>query len=827
VKKRIAVRVNGIVQGVGFRPFLHRLAAELGVQGWVRNTAFGVELQCEGEKAALHTFTARLRTDAPPFAVLEEITVSPPMPPAGYIGFEIRPSLPGAHDTLVSPDLGICPDCLRELRAPADRRYRYPFLNCTNCGPRFSIVKTVPYDRANTTMASFRMCPACAAEYADPANRRYHAQPDCCPVCGPHLQFLDAAGRPAAGDAIALAQALLRRGGILAVKGLGGFHLACTTGETAVRRLRAAKHREEKPLAVMCPDVDAAQRLCTVSTAEAAMLQSFRKPIVLLQKRRPTELSWLSANASLGVLLPYTPLHVLLFDPPAGADGRHFVFPALVMTSANLSDCPVVTDNAEAVRTLSGVADGFLVHDRAIEARCDDSLLRVLEFDGGKPYFLRRSRGFVPQPIALAADVSGILALGAEQKASFVLGKGHYAFASQHIGDLKNAETLAHYRQQTARFEKLFGAPVRALACDLHPDYLSTRTAQERAAREHLALVPVQHHHAHFAACLADNRLAGDCIGIVWDGTGLGTDGTIWGGEFLTGDYARAVRAVSMRPILLPGGDAAIREIGRIGFSLAWDAGAPAACALPPRHAALFSAMLQKRLNCPASSGMGRLFDGVYALLTGRAAVSYEGQAAELLEALAEGAAQQQGKDAGGVCAGKENPEAAHTPDSPGGSTENADGPQPCPAPGAFSAADVPEPAAMRCAVPLPAAYTPQFYAEGALLRWDTRPLIRAVLADREAGVPLQTIALRFHESLAAMALAACREIRRRTGLGRVVLSGGVFFNQILLRRIREQLAADGFAVYHHCRVSTGDEGIALGQMAVAAARRAEWTPAE
>lgn len=738
--RRARFAAHGIVQGVGFRPFLHRLARQCGLVGFVRNTGHGVAGEVQGEESGIAAF-ARALTDGaqlPPLAVVTGTQLEWTDALGGETAFSILPSAADGKETLVSPDIGTCPDCLRELHTPGDRRYRYPFINCTNCGPRFTIVKRVPYDRRNTTMGGFAMCPACAAEYGDIEDRRYHAQPDCCSVCGPHLSFADAQGNEVPGDAIRHAQALLRCGGILAVKGLGGFHLACTIDETTVHKLRTRKHREEKPLAILCPDVQAAERICLVSDDEKRFLRSARKPIVLLKKRERGSFMHLSDNGMLGVMLPYTPVHELLV---AGEQG----FDALVMTSANVSELPATIANEEALKGLCSIADGFLLHNRRIESRCDDSLIRV---EGGSEYFVRRSRGYAPQPLPLHFDADGILALGAEQKASFAMGKGSLAFYSPHIGDLKNAETLSHYETQIGRFSDLFGITPGRLVCDLHPDYLSTRWGIGRG----LPLLQVQHHHAHMASCMADNGLDGDCIGIVWDGTGLGEDGTIWGGEFLVGGYARVTRLGSIRPVLLPGGDAAIRSIGRIGASLLWDAG------LDSRDP-LVTAMLGRSVNCPPSSGCGRLFDGVYALLTGRKSVAYEGQGAMLLEALAEGAPGETG------------------------------------------------------------CYPVELYDDSGVTRFDTRPMLRAMMRDLQAGGEARVLAMRFHNTLVEMAVHQCADIRARTGLSRVTLSGGVFFNRILLQRITERLRAGGFAVYIHQRVSTGDEGIALGQLAVAASK--------
>ena len=536
--------IEGIVQGVGFRPFVHRQAQRLGLSGWARNTAAGLELELEGPAAALDGFEQTLRTAPPPLAVVEAVRTEE-RTPAGETGFVIRPSAGGEAATLVSPDLAPCAACLAELQDKAGRRYRYPFLNCTDCGPRFSIIRHLPYDRAATTMAGFPMCPDCAAEYRDIRSRRYHAQPNCCPVCGPKAIYLDAGGIEQEGDPVALAQQTLAAGGIVAVKGTGGIHLACRADSPeAVARLRQRKHRPEKPLALMARGLDAAARWCTMTEEEAALLQSPRRPILLLEKKDPAGESWLSATTRLGVMLPYTPLHILLLDGVFGGPGL------LVMTSANRPGCPVLIDNREALEALQGIADGFLLHNRPIANRCDDSLALVWR---GKPVFFRRSRGYAPQPILLNQEAGGVLAFGAEQKGSFAAGRGRHAFVNQYIGDLKNAETFDHYRAALAGTLDLFGLTPRQLVCDLHPDYASTREAEGWAARLGLPLRRVQHHWAHMAACMADNRLTGPAFGLVWDGTGLGEDGQTWGAECLMGDYKAFRRVGSIRPVLLPG----------------------------------------------------------------------------------------------------------------------------------------------------------------------------------------------------------------------------------------------------------------------------------
>ena len=615
------IHIRGIVQGVGFRPFIHKLVRARGLCGTIRNTSSGVELELEGERETLERLVAELPLRAPKLAVIEETEVVYSDRCRGYTDFTILDSREEAlRDTLISPDICICGDCLRELNDPADRRYRYPFINCTNCGPRFTIIRDVPYDRARTSMRDFPMCPDCEREYHDIENRRYHAQPDCCPRCGPEVFYLDAQGKRVAGDAIELARESLKAGKIVAIKGLGGIHLACRCDDPAIaRELRRRKQRDEKPFAVMCRDADCTTGICLLSAAEREILEGFRRPIVLLKKKRPGLLH-ISENGYMGVMLPYTPLHVLLF----GQD-----LDMLVMTSANLSDTPMLTGNEEAVRKLRGVADGFLLHNRDIQTRCDDSLCWVLD---GAEYFARRSRGYVPFPIRLGRALPPILACGAEQKASFCLSRGADAFPCQHIGDLKNLETLESYTGQIAHFERLFDIRPRALACDLHPDYLSTEYAAARAQDERLPLIRVQHHHAHLAACMADNCVSERVIGLIWDGTGLGTDGTSWGAECLLGDFTGFERFASIRPIPLIGGDLATKETARVAYVLLREAGLAVDGF---ENASLYEGMLRAGLNCPLSTGMGRLFDGVAAILGIKSACSYEGQGAILLEAAA------------------------------------------------------------------------------------------------------------------------------------------------------------------------------------------------
>lgn len=619
---RAFVQIRGIVQGVGFRPFIHKLVGSYALCGFIKNTSSGVELELEGERQAVERFIEDVPLKAPKLAMIESIECRYTDELVGYVDFEIRRSKTEQfRNTLISPDICICEDCLRELRDRNDRRYKYPFINCTNCGPRFTIIKDVPYDRGKTSMADFPMCPECDREYNDIENRRYHAQPDCCPSCGPRVFFLDESGVETEGDAIETARRYVKSGRIIAVKGLGGMHLACAYDEpSVVKELRRRKQRDEKPFAIMCRDADTARRLCEMDEAEERLLCGFRRPIVLLKKRRSGMLH-LSENDRIGVMLPYTPLHYLLF----GDD-----IDALVMTSANLSDTPIIYQNGEALEKLRGIADGFLLNDRDIQTRCDDSLYWVLD---GKEYPARRSRGYVPFPIKVEASRGRALACGAEQKASFCLSKESYIFQSQHIGDLKNVETLDNYEQQIAHFQRLFDVEPEYIACDLHPDYMSTEYARRRAEKEGIPLFQVQHHHAHMASCMADNGLAGDAIGLIWDGTGYGTDGSSWGGECLIGGYSGFERFGSIRAIPLIGGDRAAKEIDRIAFALLKDSGCDTSGI---DNAAVYGAVLSSGLNCPLSSGMGRLFDGVAAILGIKTRCSYEGQGAVLLEAAAE-----------------------------------------------------------------------------------------------------------------------------------------------------------------------------------------------
>lgn len=762
----VHLTVTGIVQGVGFRPFLHRLAEKHSINGWVRNTSEGLEGILKGSDTDIDAFLYDLENTAPPLSSIESVDTAPAddadIPP----GFTIKESRSGSGHTLVSPDIATCPECASELSDPSDRRYRYPFINCTNCGPRYTIIRALPYDRANTVMERFEMCDECDSEYHDIRDRRYHAEPDCCPECGPEVFFIagksdDMPDIRTYDDPFRSAQELLARGGILAVKGVGGMHLACDALKSdAVMRLRRRKGRAEKPLALMCADQDAARRICDITAEEERILTDPARPIVLLAKKDRDSLHELSFSPRLGVMLPYTPLHMLLLDKKYGGPD------ILVMTSGNITGCPVLTDNDEALKALSDVADGFLLHNRPIENRCDDSL--VMEWHGD-PYFFRKSRGYIPKPLKYDREVDGIFAMGAELKASFAMGREKDIFLSPYIGDLKNAETMLHYRNAYDVYRRLFRTTPRIFVCDLHPDYMSSQSAEALAAECGAEILRVQHHFAHMASCMADNSLTEKCFGIIWDGTGLGTDGSIWGGEFLRGDLTGFIRTGSVRPVSLIGGDRAIKEIARTALALVYDSDAGHEDLVPLDNEK--KSMLKKVIDsgiCPLSSGMGRLFDGIASLLLDRREADYDGEAPALLESLS-------------PCEMPESTSALHD-----------------------------------------LSYTVSFYTEekdGHTVRiFDTRPVIREITVDIAEHNDKGHTAMRFMSTLCVMALDQC--IALNSDRLPVVLSGGVFQNRFLLSGITMLLEENGFEVYAHKQVSPGDEGICLGQLAVAQAVR-------
>lgn len=749
----LRVRVRGIVQGVGFRPFVYGLAVRSALTGWVRNTSSGVEIVINGSDDLLQAFVETLSTQPPPLARIDSLTTEK-IPPDQFTDFQILESKADPNDFIpVSPDMTICPDCRRELFDPGDRRYRYPFINCTNCGPRFTIVKDIPYDRPLTTMAEFPMCPACGAEYHDPLNRRFHAQPVACPECGPKIWF-EVGGQNTAENESALQQARewLRDGKIIAVKGLGGYHLACdASNPAAVEELRRRKKRSDKPFALMAFDLDQIEQHCAVSEAERSLLTSSQHPIVLLPWKPASSVAPAAAplQKTLGFMLPYTPLHLLLLEPAEG-------FPtALVMTSGNLSEEPIAYRDGEAHARLDPLADAFLQHNRGIHMRVDDSVARVHH---SRPYLLRRARGYAPDPIQLPLENHPLLAAGAELKNAFCLTRQRYAFLSHFIGDMENYETLISFEEGIRHYERLFRIRPEAVAADLHPDYLATRYAVKRAEEESLPLFQIQHHHAHLAACLADNGWNHDepAIGVSFDGTGLGTDQAIWGSEFLVGGYQGYQRAAHLKYVPLPGGDAAVRKVARMALAHLWAAGLdwepelePVKALCSEERAALIS-QLTHGLNAPPTSSMGRLFDAAAAVIGVRQNATYEGQAAIELEMLAD-------------------------PDETG-------------------------------------LYS--FAFENGII--DPAPMWQALLRDWHAGESQNKMSARFHNGVAQTTLEVCAAIRQNCGSNVVALSGGVWQNMYLLEKSRELLENAGFNVLTHRQVPANDGCIALGQAVVA-----------
>jgi len=786
------IHINGIVQGVGFRPFVFGLADRYGLAGWVRNTSAGVDIEVDGAPDALAQFVAALTAEAPPLAQIDDLTAED-IPANGFVGFEIVASTAVPHAFQpISPDVCVCDDCLSELFDPTDRRYLYPFINCTNCGPRFTIIQDIPYDRPLTTMAPFAMCPDCRREYENPLDRRFHAQPVACPACGPQVWLErgvesaecgveENSALPTPHSALKVAQRLLAEGKILAIKGLGGFHLACDAlNDTAVSTLRARKLRRDKPFALMMPDLETVEQHCYVNDSERSLLLSRERPIVLLRRRPDSPIARACAPGQehLGVMLPYTPLHYLLFHQSEIVNRK---FAILVMTSGNLSEEPIAYRNDEARERLAALADAFLMHNRDIHIRCDDSVVRSVECGVRSaestphsalrtPHLLlplRRSRGYAPFPVKLPWSVPPILAAGAELKNTFCLTNGRYAFLSHHIGDLENYETLQSFEQGVAHFEKLFRVRPEIIAYDMHPNYLATRYALARAQREGLTAVAVQHHHAHIAACLAENGHPGDrpVIGVSFDGTGYGDDGAIWGGEFFIADYAGYKRPYHLAYTPLPGGDLAVKEPWRLALAWlkhlsaewgAWSAEVNSAFRTPHSTLQIVWQQMEKGINAPPTSSMGRLFDAVAALVGVRQTVNYEAQAAIELEALAD---------------------------------------------------------------PAETGVYP-FTLDAAQFVVDPGPMVTAVLDDLRRNTPIPTIAARFHNGVAQMTLDVCRDLRTRYNLSEVALSGGVWQNVTLLTRTVPRLQTDGFTVYLHSKVPPNDGGLALGQTAVAAAYR-------
>jgi hydrogenase maturation protein HypF len=752
---RTRISVQGVVQGVGFRPFVYQLAHKHSLKGWVCNTSGDVKIDAEGEQVALEHFLSDLEALSPPQASIESISVTSE-PAVGYDHFVIRESVSeeGRYQ-LISPDIATCPACLEELFSPSDRRYRYPFTNCTNCGPRFTIIEDIPYDRPKTTMSSFKMCPQCQKEYDNPLDRRFHAQPNACPRCGPALQLVDSSGNsiPTA-DTLSAASNLLKEGKIVAIKGLGGFLLACdASNDEAVQLLRKRKQRPSKPLAIMLASIEEVKKHCQVSSSEEALLTSPQSPIVLLRWKAKSPISPAVAPQLnyLGVMLPYTPLHHVLV--------RETGLP-LVMTSGNLSEEPIAKDNDEAIRRLRDIADYFLIHNRDIYARYDDSVTMV---ERDMTQLIRRARGYAPYPIHLPFKAKPVLACGAELNNTFCLTRDEYAFLSQHIGDMENLETLEHFETTIELYQRLFRIQPEIVAYDMHPEYLATKYALAMVAESpDTTFIPIQHHHAHIVSCLADNGLQEPVIGVALDGTGFGSDGHIWGGEFLLADYRGFNRLGHLQYVPLPGGAAAIKRPYRMAISYifrllgetALNQGLPFLGQVDGIEIDLIKRQIEQGINSPLTSSCGRLFDAVSALIGVRGKIDYEAQAAIELEMVAD---------------------------------ENETGSYP------FS---IIEQNGMN------------------IVRFDE--LFSAIINDLSQGASPARISSRFHRTVAQVVMQMCKRLASRTGINKVALSGGVFQNRLLLRLTVAALEGAGLSVLTHREVPTSDGGISLGQAVIA-----------
>ena len=751
---RSSIKVRGIVQGVGFRPFVYNLAKRYGLHGWVCNSSGGVVIEVEGYGGDLQGFVSEFAKRPPVLARIEKIEVRDNLDLQGYGRFEIRESLREENQLVpVSPDISVCEDCLRELFDPDDRRYRYPFINCTNCGPRFTIIRDTPYDRDSTTMVEFTMCRPCKREYEDPADRRFHAQPNACPACGPQVSLLEGrAGKVECPDIVEEVRDLILGGFIVAIKGIGGYHLACdATNAFAVARLRDRKYREDKPFALMAEGIEAVKSFCHIEKDEETLLLSPARPIVLLKRRGDVHLiaeEVAPGNRYLGVVLPYSPLHYLILRKV----GR-----PLVMTSGNISDEPIAYQDADALLRLAKIADYFLLHKRKINQRVDDSVARVF---AGAPMMIRRSRGYVPLPITLPLSGREVLACGGQLKNTFCLTKGDQAFLGPHIGDLDNMTTLRSFREEVEHFKGLFRLRPEVICHDLHPDYLSTRYALEQEGEK----MGVQHHHAHLASCLGEKGIRERAMGVIFDGSGYGDDGCIWGGEFLVGDLGSFERMAHLEYIAMPGGEQAIKEPYRMAFSYLLESFGDEAFEMVeglnlgwnPGKLRVFKQIIERGINSPLTSSMGRLFDAVAAILGVRERVNYEGQAAIELEMAAS------------------HGEAGEYP---------------------FELSDT---------VPL---------------KIGVRGVIRGIIADLRAGMGKGVIATRFHHTISTVIVEVCRRMREKTNVDTVALSGGVFQNIRLLSSSRERLKENGFRVLTHRLVPPNDGGISLGQACVALER--------
>jgi len=761
-QKKFKIVVKGVVQGVGFRPFIYQLAHSHELKGWVLNSSRGVIIEVEGEDRQLEAFVKNIEAKAPPLAKVESVDVEE-LPLEGFKSFSIKHSLEEKEQfLLISPDISICDDCLKELFDPNDRRYRYPFINCTNCGPRFTIIKDIPYDRPKTTMKKFKMCPICQDEYDNPSNRRFHAQPNACPTCGPELQLIqmkEGEGRREKGEEVKCQDPinetikLLREGKIVAIKGLGGFHLACDAeNEEAVQLLRKRKKRYGKPLAVMIHDIDQIKEHCEVTKDEEKFLMSPQRPIILLRRKPASNIAYSVApdNKYLGVMIPYTPLHYVILKESKMV---------LVMTSGNISEEPIAMENDEAIRRLGHIVDYFLMHNRDIYSRYDDSVARVFR---GELMMIRRARSFAPFPIHLPFNAKPILATGPELKNTFCLTKDNYAFISQHIGDMENLETEEHFKTTLELYKQLFRIEPEIVAYDLHPEYLSTKYAK---SLKNVKFVGVQHHFAHIVSCMAENQVKDKVIGISFDGLGYGTDGNIWGSEILIADWKDFNRAAHFRYVPMPGGAAAIKKPYRMAFGYLYSFFGDSyenfkieyLKNLDETEKNIMKKQIDNNINAPLTSSCGRLFDAVSSLCRIRDEVFYEGEAAIDLEMLAD----------------ENNTESYPFQIKP--------------------ASEEDEPAII-----------------------DTQPIIESVITDLENKVPVSTIAARFHNTMVECIYQICKQIRETQGIEKVALGGGVFQNLYLLERTIDKLSEEGFHVYYHKKVPTNDGGISLGEAVVA-----------
>lgn len=754
MKIRKNIIIKGIVQGVGFRPFIHKLVQNYNLSGWVLNSNQGVEIEIEGKTGEINNFIDDIKKKFPPLARIEKIEVNE-LPLIGYKEFSIKKSIVKEENSfvLVSPDISICKDCLQELFDRHNRRFRYPFINCTNCGPRFSIIKDIPYDREKTTMSTFKMCPQCQSEYENIENRRYHAQPNACADCGPQVSLYQNKKKLEDIDPIEEAVKLLKKGKIVAIKGLGGFHLACDAANNkAVARLRRIKNRETKPFALMSPDLEKINQYCEVNKKEEEWLINKSRPIVLLKKKKNNLISPLVApnNNYLGVMLPYTPLHYLLLKDN---------FIALIMTSGNITDQPIIGDNLEALEKLDGIADFFLLYNRDIFNRCDDSVIKIINDDN---VFFRRSRGFVPHPIILDFKLKEVLALGGELKNTISFSKENYIFLSQYLGDLKSVETLEFFKESITSFKEMFKVKPEIIACDLHPDYLSTQYAEEIKVKEGLKIVKVQHHHAHIVSCMAENNVKEKVIGVAYDGTGYGDDGNIWGGEFLLCDLKKYFRVGHLKYYPLPGGDKAIVEPWRMAYSYLYSIYGPRAKKIDIdfNHRmdydklSIIEKMIDKNINSPLTSSCGRLFDAASSLIGIRDEISYEGQAAMELESF--------------------------------------------------------------CASGIKERYNFCICKEGEEFIIDPQEIFIDIIKDLKKRLNKKVMAAKFHNTVAEFTVDLCGKIKEDTGINEIALSGGVFQNRYLTEKIIFLLEKDDFQVYTQRKVPPNDGGISLGQAVVA-----------